>query len=43
MAKDKYHGLIRQLLEEDGWIITHDPLYVKTGLGIVEVELGQKD
>ncbi len=40
MAKDKYHELIKQLLEEDGWVITHDPLYVRTGLGTVEIDLG---
>gem|GEM_PF-7061351 len=32
MARDKYHDLIIQLLEKDGWMITHDPLIVKTAL-----------
>lgn len=40
MARDKYHSLVRGLLEEEGWVITHDPLYVKTALGKVEVDLG---
>ncbi len=40
MARDKYHSLVRELLEQEGWTITHDPLYVKTALGKVEVDLG---
>jgi hypothetical protein len=40
MAKDKYHDLIKRLLEEDGWTITHDPLLVKTLISKLEVDLG---
>jgi hypothetical protein len=25
MAKDKYHQHVRTALENDGWVITHDP------------------
>ncbi|MEI6409682.1 MAG: XisH family protein [Bacteroidota bacterium] len=28
-AKDKYHNLVRQGLEKDGWNITHDPFFLK--------------
>lgn len=40
MAKDKYHNLIIELLKEDGWVITHDPFYVKTLITKVEIDLG---
>jgi len=40
MARDKYHDLIRRLLEEDGWEITHDPLFIKTLISKLEVDLG---
>ena len=29
MAKDFFHDLVRELLEQDGWTITHDPLTIK--------------
>ncbi len=29
MAKDLYHQEVRRALEEDGWIITHDPYRIK--------------
>ncbi|MFN0035521.1 MAG: element excision factor XisH family protein [Saprospiraceae bacterium] len=25
MARDKYHYIVREALEKDGWVITHDP------------------
>lgn len=34
MAKDIYHNLVRDALENDGWIITHDPYYLQLGLGM---------
>lgn len=40
MAKDKYHELVKRLLENEGWTITHDPLIVKTLLSKLEVDLG---
>lgn len=40
MARDKYHDLIRRLQEEDGWKITHDPLFIKTLISKLEVDLG---
>ncbi len=33
MAKDIYHNLVRNALENDGWIVTHDPFYLQLGLG----------
>jgi hypothetical protein len=29
MAKDIYHALVRMILEQEGWLITHDPLRLK--------------
>lgn len=28
MAKDLYHDNVRQALEKDGWLITHDPYHI---------------
>jgi len=40
MAKDKYHTEVREALESDGWMITHDPFLVSYGVSNVEVDLG---
>ncbi len=42
MAKDIYHNLVKQALENEGWTITHDPFYLPLGLGgkKVEADLG---
>ncbi len=32
MAKDIYHKLVRQALENEGWTITEDPYYFPVGL-----------
>ncbi len=31
MAKDIYHDHVREILELNGWKITHDPYYVRVG------------
>ncbi len=28
-AKDIFHNIVRSALEKDGWIITHDPLFLQ--------------
>jgi hypothetical protein len=33
MAKDIYHELVKAALENEGWIITHDPYYLSVGIG----------
>ena len=33
MAKDIYHNLVKEALENDGWTITHDPFYLSVGIG----------
>jgi hypothetical protein len=40
MAKDKYHQLVRELLEQEGWIITHDPYFVSLGKRRGFIDLG---
>jgi XisH protein len=40
-AKDKYHELVKEALEVDGWLITHDPFYIKPEKGVsYPVDLG---
>lgn len=38
--KDAYHDLVRNLLERDGWIITHDPLRLIFAKRDVYIDLG---
>lgn len=40
MAKDKFHNLVRQALENDGWIITDDPYQVPMGGRKAFIDLG---
>lgn len=42
MAKDIYHDLVKQALENEGWKITHDPfkLYFSGGVKKVMADLG---
>ncbi|WP_318737314.1 element excision factor XisH family protein [Roseofilum sp. Belize BBD 4] len=39
-AKDLFHQAVRHALEKDGWIITHDPLMLRSDLGKFYVDLG---
>ena len=39
-AKDIYHNAVVQSLRADGWIITHDPLYIDYGGRNLFVDLG---
>ena len=40
MAKDIYHDQVKNALVEDGWNITHDPLFIQFGDVDVYVDLG---
>lgn len=40
MAKDKYHDHVRTALENDGWIITHDPYKIMIGRRRGYIDLG---
>ena len=39
-ARDKYHDVVRHALEEDGWIITHDPYTIEYGGTGYQIDLG---
>ena len=38
--KDTYHAIVRQALEDEGWVITHDPYPLKFGEEDLYVDLG---
>jgi hypothetical protein len=40
MAKDFYHENVREALEKDGWLITHDPYPVKVDDVSYEIDFG---
>jgi XisH protein len=40
MAKDKIHNIVKQVLINDGWTITHDPYIIETKDVDFEVDLG---
>jgi XisH protein len=40
MARDKFHQEVKNALANDGWKITHDPLYLKVGRIPVHIDLG---
>ena len=40
MAKDVFHSNVRIALEKEGWEITQDPFYLKTGDVTMEIDLG---
>lgn len=40
MARDRDHYIVRNALEKDNWLITHDPLKVPAGKRDVEIDLG---
>ena len=39
MARDKVHQAVREALEKEGWIITHDPLILRLGGLRLEIDL----
>ncbi len=40
MAKDFFHDVVRNALEKDGWLITHDPYKMKVDDVLYEIDLG---
>lgn len=40
MAKDFYHDNVREALEKDGWVVTHDPYRVKVDEIGYEIDFG---
>ena len=39
-ATDKFHDAVRTALQQDGWLITHDPLFLQVGGANMFVDLG---
>lgn len=39
-AKDIFHEVVKTALKKEGWKITHDPLYIKSGGVQMEIDLG---
>ena len=39
-AKDRFHDTVKTALIQDGWTITHDPLYLRFGKHKAFVDLG---
>jgi len=39
-AKDIFHNVVKTALQKDGWIITHDPLYLRLGDDPMRIDLG---
>ena len=40
MARDKFHQEVRTALENEGWHITDDPLYLKIGRIPIHIDIG---
>lgn len=39
-AKDATHSIVKHALEKDGWVITHDPYYLRVGGVEFYIDLG---
>ncbi len=39
-AKDLYHSVVKQLLIETGWTVTHDPYQLKWAKRTLSIDLG---
>ena len=39
-AKDIFHDLVKRALQQNGWVITHDPLFMEWGEAEIYVDLG---
>ncbi|NEQ35853.1 MAG: fatty-acid oxidation protein subunit alpha [Okeania sp. SIO3I5] len=39
-AKDIFHDAVRSALEKDGWLVTHDPLFMRVGDVNFQIDLG---
>jgi hypothetical protein len=40
MAKDFFHSIVREALEKDGWLITHDPYKLMILESKSEIDIG---
>ncbi|MDZ8052904.1 MAG: XisH family protein [Aulosira sp. ZfuVER01] len=39
-ARDTFHALVRNALENEGWVITHDPYHIDLGFVDFYIDLG---
>lgn len=39
-ARDRYHGWVKEILIQEGWTISHDPLSISIGKINVQIDLG---
>ena len=39
-ARDRFHQLVRTALENEGWVITHDPYHIDLGFVDFYIDLG---
>ncbi|MEO1182260.1 MAG: element excision factor XisH family protein [Cyanobacteria bacterium J06636_28] len=39
-AKDAFHPVVKRALQNDGWLITHDPFAIKVGTVDMAIDLG---
>ncbi|MBD2411198.1 fatty-acid oxidation protein subunit alpha [Nostoc calcicola FACHB-389] len=39
-ARDTFHQLVRTILENEGWVITHDPYHIDLGFVDFYIDLG---
>lgn len=39
-AKDIFHNTVKNALQKEGWIITHDPLFIRFGQVELYIDLG---
>ncbi len=42
-ARDVYHQVVKMILQQEGWVITHDPLILELSSGRLEIDLGAED
>ena len=42
-AKDKFHQIVKNAIEKDGWIVTHDPYPLQAGSFDLAIDLGAEE
>jgi Holliday junction resolvase-like predicted endonuclease len=43
MARDIFHDTVKKALEQDGWIITHDPYRLRYGIVDIYIDLAAEE
>ena len=42
-AKDKFHQIVKNAIQKDGWIVTHDPYLLQAGSFDLAIDLGAEE